>query len=144
MHNSTEDGYYPRVGYLNVLERAKEIYGWFGVAEKTDMFEVPGRHGYTGPQREKAVEWSDRWLKGKEVNVKERPFEKVPHEELAALGGQFGDHPENINDRIQELLVPEAVLEAYASKAEWEKKRKMSAYRAAMALYRAAMAFSRK
>jgi len=123
MHNSTEDGYYPQVGYLNVLERAKEIYGWFGVAEKTDMFEVPGRHGYTGPQREKAVEWSDRWLKGKEANVKERPFEKVPHEELAALGGQLADHPENINDRIQELLVPEAVLEVYASRAEWERQR---------------------
>lgn len=123
MHNSTEDFYYPQEGYLKVLERAKEIYGWFGAEEKVEMFEVPGGHGYTGPEREKAVEWSDRWLKGNETTVKERPFEKVTNEELGALGGHFGDHPENINDRIQELLVPQAVLEAYTSKAAWERKR---------------------
>jgi cephalosporin-C deacetylase-like acetyl esterase len=123
MHNSTEDLYYPQVGYRNVLERAEEIYSWYGAEEKTAMFEVPGGHGYTQPEREKAVEWCDRWLKGKDSKVTERPFERVPDEELAALGGQLGDHPRNINDRIQELLIPEAKIEAYASQAEWETRR---------------------
>jgi len=46
----------------------------------------------------------------------------VPGEKLAALGGQYGEHPENINDRIQELLIPTAQLETYNNLDEWEKK----------------------
>lgn len=48
---------------------------------------------------------------------------RVLNEELAALGGQLGNHPRNINARIQELLIPEAKTEAYTSKAKWETKR---------------------
>ena len=123
MHNSTEDGYYPQVGYKAVLQRAKEIYGWFGIEGKTDMFEVPGRHGYTKEQREKAVEWSDWCLFGKKSKITEKPFKKVPGEQLAALGGVYGEHPENINARVQELLIPTARLEAYDNLHEWERKR---------------------
>lgn len=50
MHNSTEDAYYPPSGYGAVLQKAKQVFAFFGVPEKTDMFEVPGRHGYTQPQ----------------------------------------------------------------------------------------------
>jgi len=123
MHNSTEDGYYPRAGYRAVLERAKEIYGWYGIGDRTDMFEVPGRHGYTREQRERAVEWSDWCLFGKKSKITERPFEEVPGEQLAALGGVYGEHPGNINARIQELLIPTAKLEAYDNLYEWERKR---------------------
>jgi len=123
MHNSTGDAYYPPSGYEAVLRRAKELYGFFGIAEKTDEFEVPGPHGYTKEQREKAVEWSDRWLLGKKSTVIERAFDEVPPEQLAALGGQYSEHPENINDRIQELLIPRAGIKPYKSLAEWERKR---------------------
>lgn len=123
MHNSTEDAYYPPSGYRAVLEKAKQVFAFFGVPEKTDMFEVPGRHGYTQPQREKAVEWSNWCLFGKKTTVKEEPFDSVPGEKLAALGGQYGEHPENINDRIQDLLIPRARLETYDNLDEWESKR---------------------
>jgi len=123
MHNSTEDAYYPPEGYKKVLEKAKEIYSWFGIADKTGMFEVKGPHDYTQAEREKAVEWSDRWLLGKESKVVEKTFKPVAGEQLAALGGQYGVHPPNINADIQELLIPTARLEHYDNLALWERKK---------------------
>lgn len=123
MHNSTEDSYYPPSGYKAVLEKAKQIYALLEVPGKTGMFEVPGPHGYTQPQRERAVEWSNWCFFGKKTPVKEEPFDSVPGEQLAALRGQYGEHPENINDRIQELLIPTARLETYSNLDEWERKR---------------------
>ncbi len=123
LHCSTGDAYYPSVSYNYVFERTKTIFSWFGIPEKTAMVEVGGPHDYYQPQREQAVQWSDRWLKGKKTTVRERPFERIPPSELAALGGQFGAHPENINSRIQELLVPRATLARPAGRAAWETKR---------------------
>ena len=123
MHNSSQDAYYPPAGYTKVLQRAKEIYSWFGIAEKTGMFEVGGPHGYNQAQREMAVQWSDLWLKGKKTKVKERPFEKVAHDQLGALGGIYGEHPNNINARVQEILVPRARLESFGSPDQWNGKR---------------------
>ncbi|HUU29988.1 MAG TPA: prolyl oligopeptidase family serine peptidase [archaeon] len=123
MHNSSEDSYYPPLGYKAVLERAKEIYSWFGIADKTGMFEVPGPHGYTKEQCERAVEWSDWCLSGKKSKITEKPFAEVPGEQLAALGGVNGEHPPNINACIQELLIPTARLEDYDNLQEWERKR---------------------
>jgi len=123
MHNSTEDAYYPQEGYTAVLRKAKEIYGWYGIARKTDMCEVPGRHGYKQRQREQGVDFSNLWLLGRKTKVKERPVEEVPAEKLGALGGIYAVHPENINDRIHSLLLPAAELESYGSPAAWESKR---------------------
>ncbi len=123
LHNSTEDGYYPVPGYTRVHDRAKEIYSQQGIADKVSMFNVTGRHGYTQAQREKAVEWSDRWLNGIQSEVHEQPFEKVPMKELGALGGMFASHPPNINGRIQELLIPTARLREFDDPAEWQLER---------------------
>jgi len=123
MHNSTGDAYYPPSGYKAVLKKAKQIFAFLGVPEKTDMFEVPGPHGYTKQQREKAVEWSNRWFFGKKTKVTEEPFDTLPGEKLAALGGQYGEHPENINGRIQELLIPRARLKTYDNLDKWENRR---------------------
>ncbi|MBW7997866.1 MAG: prolyl oligopeptidase family serine peptidase [Candidatus Glassbacteria bacterium] len=120
MHNSTGDAYYPPEGYERVLGRAKEIFGFFGVPEKTDMFEVEGRHGYTQPQREKAVEWSDRWLKGKITEVRERPFEPVEPRQLGSLGGLYAEHPPNINARVHEVLIPAAEAKPFANLLDWK------------------------
>ena len=120
MLNSTGDAYYPPEGYKRVLGRAKEIFGWYGDPERTDMFEVDGPHGYTGPQREKAVEWSDRWLKNKIGEVREKPFDKVDGVQLAALGGKYGKHPPNINARVHEILIPAAVPKKYDNLFDWE------------------------
>ncbi|HLA38900.1 MAG TPA: CocE/NonD family hydrolase [Candidatus Glassbacteria bacterium] len=123
MHNSTGDAYYPPEGYTAVLAKAKEIYGWYGVADKVDMDEVPGPHGYYPPQRQKAVDWSNLWLFGRKTQVKERPVEEIPVEQLGALGGVHAVHPENINAHIQEILIPTARLEPFNSRSAWDAKR---------------------
>jgi len=124
MHDSSEDMYYPPSGYNAVLKRTKELYGFWGKPERTDKFEVTGPHDYTQAQREKAVEWSNLWLFGKKSKVEEKPFSLTNPEELAAFGGQYGKHPENINDRIQELLIPKAKLELSSSLEMWEQKKR--------------------
>ncbi|MBN2289871.1 MAG: acetylxylan esterase, partial [Candidatus Glassbacteria bacterium] len=123
MHNSIEDAYYPPEGYTAVLEKAREIYGWYDTADRVDMCEVPGPHGYYPAQREKAVDFSNLWLLGRKTEAREQPVEKIPEEKLGALGGLYAGHPENINDRIQDLLIPTARLEPFRDRNEWERKR---------------------
>ena len=123
LHDSTEDSYYPPAGYHNVYEKASQLYNLLGVPDKVGLVEVPGRHDYTQMEREKAVQWSDRWLKGIASKVQEQPFEEIPGEQLAALGGMYADHPENINERIQKLLIPSARLEDYPDQASWLRKK---------------------
>ncbi|MCE5271698.1 S9 family peptidase, partial [bacterium] len=96
LHTSVDDAYYPPVGYKAVLERAQEIFGWYGKPGSVGMCEAPGPHGYYPEQREKAVEFSDRMLFGRNRKITSRPAKLVPDEELAALGGIYGKHPENI------------------------------------------------
>ena len=119
MHNSSEDAYYPPEGYNRVFENVSRIYDMSGIAEKVGAFEVPGPHGYFQAQREKAVEWSDRWLLDKDSEVHERPFEEIPYDQLAAFGG---DIPEDaVNANIQEILIPAAKMEPYTDKRAWER-----------------------
>ncbi len=119
MHNSSEDSYYPPEGYVRVLDKSKKIYGMQGGEDKTAMFEVPGRHGYYQLQREKAVEWSDKWLLGKNSDIHERPFEETPGDQLDVYPDDF--KPDAINGHIQELFIPRAEPKAPSSISEWKK-----------------------
>ena len=123
MHNSVGDAYYPPEGYKYVLMRSKEIFGWYGAADKTDMCEVEGPHGYTQFQRERAVEFSSRMLLGKKNKIASRPVKEVPVEQLGALGGVYAEHPENINARVYEVLVPAAKIGRYESLPAWQTRR---------------------
>jgi len=89
LHNSSEDPYYPPEGYQRVFKRVQSLYGLSGAAEKAGIFEVPGRHDYTQAEREKAVEWSEWWLRGERAKITERPFDKIPGAQLSAFGGDL-------------------------------------------------------
>ena len=121
IHGSTGDSYYPPEGYQRLFGLAKQIYASCGVADKVGLFEVSGPHDYTQAQRERAVEWSDRWLLGKETNVKERPFQTIPGEQLSAFGGQLP--PDSINRRVQEVFVPTAQIMGFKTRIAWEQKK---------------------
>lgn len=123
MHNSVGDDYYPPEGYKAVLARAKEIFSWYGAADKTDMCEAPGPHGYYPPQRERAVAFSDLMLFGRKTKIVSRPVKAVPEEQLGALGGIYGPHPENINAKVHEILLPEVRPAEYTSAGEWQTRR---------------------
>ncbi|MGH9936835.1 MAG: prolyl oligopeptidase family serine peptidase, partial [Blastocatellia bacterium] len=121
LHNSSEDPYYPPEGYQRVFKRVQSLYGLSGAAEKAGIFEAPGGHDYTQAEREKAVEWSEWWLRGERAKITERPFEKIPGAQLSAFGG---DLPKDaINHKIQELLIPTAAPKSYRSLPRWEKAR---------------------
>jgi len=118
--NTSGDAYYPPEGYGRVYDRVKSLYTFSGVPERTAMFEMEGPHGYFGEEREKAVEWSDRWLKGEESTVGERPFEEIPGALLSAFGGKFPD--DALNDAVQEFFIPPAVFGIVTSRRSWEEK----------------------
>ena len=60
LHGSTGDDYYPPEGYLPVVERAREIFSWFGRADQTALSEVPGPHTYNEIQEARGVKFSAR------------------------------------------------------------------------------------
>ncbi len=119
---TTGDGLYPPEAYHRVYERVSRLYDLAGAPDRTALFEMEGRHGYFGEQRERAVEWSDRWLKGRETDVEERPFEEIPGEQLAAFNGDFPD--DAINDRIQHLFIPAATFGEFDSRRAWERRKR--------------------
>ncbi len=121
IHGSTEDSYYPPEGYHRLFGLSKQIYASCGVAEKVDLFEVPGPHDYTQAQRERAVEWSDRWLLGKDTSINERPFPSVSGEQLSAFGGQLP--PDSINNKVQEIFIPTAQMARFKTRSAWEQKK---------------------
>ncbi|MBW7995668.1 MAG: hypothetical protein FVQ81_03650 [Candidatus Glassbacteria bacterium] len=124
LHCSTGDAYYPPEGYMPVLEKAREIYSWFGKKEAAALSEVPGPHTYNPVQRARGVEFSTRWLLGKTVDIpEERDVEMVEAELLGALGGINAAHPENINANVYELLLPAAKPSLPSSKQAWETRR---------------------
>ncbi len=123
IHNTTEDDYYPRSGYLAVAKRAREAFEWYGKQEATAVFEAPGRHTYWPVEQEKAVEFSEKWLNGSTREIRLSPFVETPYDQLAALGGKLAHHPPNINDQIQERLIPAAPLKEFDSAAQWQEKR---------------------
>jgi len=123
IHASTGDSYYPPEGYLAVLEKARKIYSWYGVPDKVDICEVPGPHGYNKFQRERGVQFSNIWLLGKDTAAGEQPIEEVDAEKLGALGGINARHPENINERVYEVLLPVARPERPADRHAWETRR---------------------
>lgn len=123
LHCSTEDAYYPPEGYLPVLEKAQIAYSWFGKEDAVALSEVPGPHTYNVIQRERSVEFSTRWLLGKEVDIKDREIETVEFSLLGALGGINAQHPDNINANVHEYLLPAHKVTMPAGRAAWSKRR---------------------
>jgi len=123
LHTSVGDSYYPPEGYRAVLEKARKVYSWYGEPGKVDMCEVQGPHGYNQVQRERGLLFSNIWLMGENREAAEQPIEKVDAEQLGALGGINAGHPENINDRVYEVLLPAEQPGRPADRQAWEARR---------------------
>ncbi len=123
LHCSTGDAYYPPEGYLPVLEKAKKAFSWFGKEDAAALSEVPGPHTYNVIQRERSVEFSTRWLLGREVDIKDREITPVEFSKLGALGGINAEHPENINARVHEYLLPAHQPAMPSGRAAWDARR---------------------
>jgi len=123
IHTSTGDSYYPPEVYLSVLEKARKVYSWYGEPNRVDMCEVQGPHGYNKIQRERGLQFSNIWLLGENRVAAEQPIEEVDAEKLGALGGINARHPENINERVYEVLLPAVRPERPADRHAWEARR---------------------
>ncbi len=123
LHCSTGDAYYPPEGYLPVLARAKEAFSWYGKEDAAALSEVPGPHTYNVVQRQRSVEFSTRWLLGREVEIKDREITPVQASQLGALGGINAEHPDNINARVYEYLLPAHQVTMPSERAAWETRR---------------------
>lgn len=119
--DTTEDRIYPPEGYKRVFNRVKTLYTDNGAGDKTALFEMPGIHGYFQPQREQAVEWGNRWLKGNAETNKDETFIPVAPDSLSAFNGAIPR--DAINSRIQDVFIPMADLGTYSTVDAWEKRK---------------------
>ncbi len=122
------DADFPPDGYHEVFRRGKKIYDLYAGANATvsRIREVDEAVGHTDSPlfRRETRQWMNRWLR----NVT-APLEVVPHptkkassaDELACLDLLPRDA---INYRIDELFIPTAKIEQYATVEQWSLRRK--------------------
>ncbi|WP_148074660.1 alpha/beta hydrolase [Bythopirellula goksoeyrii] len=120
IHATTEDVYYPPKSYHSVFESAKTIYKCLGEADRVGLSEDTGPHNYTDTQRNRAVQWGNKWFRGDKSLVKTLPFDEIPAEQLAAFDQSL---PKSINARIHEQFIPQAEIPSCSNLAEWERIR---------------------
>lgn len=69
-------------GSWDLFRETKRLYTRMGFAERVDLIEVDGKHGFSKLKREAAVRWMRRWLLARDDALTEPPFEQRRHEEL--------------------------------------------------------------
>ncbi len=60
--NGAKDPIFPVAGVRKTIDRAQKIYALHDQAERVRLQEAPLTHGWSGPLREAAYGWFDRWL----------------------------------------------------------------------------------
>jgi cephalosporin-C deacetylase-like acetyl esterase len=61
---------------------AKRLYSRTGFAERVELIEHDGDHGYHPPMREATVRWMMRWLRGKDEPITEPNIELLSEKEI--------------------------------------------------------------
>jgi cephalosporin-C deacetylase-like acetyl esterase len=81
MMTATED-YFDIDGAWHSFRQAKRCYARLGFAERVDLLETDGPHGFPQPMREAAARWMRRWLLAVDDAVTEPEFEVAKDEDL--------------------------------------------------------------
>jgi dienelactone hydrolase len=63
--------YFDITGAWTTYREAQLTYAKLGFGERVSLFEYPDKHGFSQPRREAAARWMSRWLRGKDVPIKE-------------------------------------------------------------------------
>jgi dienelactone hydrolase len=123
--NGSKDPIFPIEGARSTIERAKQVYGLHGAADRVALAEAPLPHGWAQPLREAACGWMARWLKG-EGDGSPIPESEFKPEEWNAPDLQClkdGQMPADaktyidlIREKAQQELLP-AILPVPAEKA---------------------------
>jgi cephalosporin-C deacetylase-like acetyl esterase len=75
--NGADDPIFPIEGVRKTIQRAAGIYAFEGAGQRVQLQEAPLPHGWSGPLREAAYGWFDRWLqdRGDGGPIAEQPIE---------------------------------------------------------------------
>ncbi len=74
--------YFDIGGAWDLFRQAKRLYERVGFAERVDLFETAGKHGWPEPMRVAAARWMRRWLLGIDDAVTEPEFPVAADEEV--------------------------------------------------------------
>ncbi len=78
-------------GSWEIFRESKRIYSRLGYAERIDLIEVDGKHGFSRPKREAAVRWLSRWLLERDEPITEPELTTLPEADLLCTPrGQVG------------------------------------------------------
>ncbi|MDD4267960.1 MAG: acetylxylan esterase [Thermoguttaceae bacterium] len=118
--------YFDIDGAWHSFRQAKRWYGRFGHAERMDLVEVDGGHGFPAPMREAAARWMRRWLLGIDDAITEPEFPVAadealwctPRGEVMLLDGARSVY--DLNAELEEKLAAER-------KSFWETSEKAKA-----------------
>jgi len=75
------DDYFDIQGAWDSFRMAKRLYAKLGYAERVDLFETPGEHGFPQPMRVAACRWMRRWLLRMDDAITEHEFPISPEEQ---------------------------------------------------------------
>ena len=76
------DDYFDIDGAWALFRQSKRLYDRLGFAERVDLFETAGRHGWPEPMRVAAARWMRRWLLGIDDAITEPDFPVAADEEV--------------------------------------------------------------
>ena len=79
---AAKEDYFPIAGTHKAFQEIKRIYGILGAADRADLFEAEGGHGYSQPLREAAYQWFHLWFGDPAADPAEPPVAPEPPEEL--------------------------------------------------------------
>ncbi|MBN2295220.1 MAG: acetylxylan esterase [Pirellulales bacterium] len=80
---TTTDDYFDIDGAWDLFRQAKRVYGRLGFAERVDMIEAPGKHGFPPEFRVAATRWMRRWLLGiDDAVIEPKDMKALADEEL--------------------------------------------------------------
>ena len=103
------DDYFDITGAWNGFRQAKRLYTRIGFAERVDLFETPGGHGFPAPMRVAATRWMRRWLLGIDdaIDEVESPVAAdeelwcTPHGEVMRIDGALSVYDLNIEEEAR-------------------------------------------
>ncbi len=84
---TTTDDYFDIDGAWDSFRMAKRLFEKLGHAERVDLFETAGDHGFPQPMREAACRWMRRWLLHIDDAITEGDFPVAEEEETWATPG---------------------------------------------------------
>jgi len=119
--NSDKDNLFPLDGVVRLYNETRRIYQLYGKTNQLGLLITEGPHADTQDLQLPVFRWFNRYLKGQSPLIEMAARDLFPPEQLRV----FDKLPEDqVNTRIEEILVPKAAVPSPPSSAAEAKQRK--------------------